>query len=65
MKLVRSTQNKFQCSKIHPMSMACYFNRRFWDPFIAKREMPGTNSEEENVQIYCISQCYKWCAGGV
>ena len=33
------------------MSMAHYFDRWFWDPFIAKREMPGTNGEE-NTQIY-------------
>ena len=28
------------------MSMAHYFDCRY--PFIAKREMPGTNGEEEN-----------------
>ena len=47
------------------MSMAHYLDRRFWDLFIAKREMPGTNGEEENMQIYCIYRCYKSCAGNV
>ena len=47
------------------MSMAQYSNRQFGDPFIAKREMPGTKGEEENTRIYCIFQCYKWCADGI
>ena len=41
------------------------FDCWFLDSFIAKREMPGTNSEEENTQIYSISQCHKWLAGGL
>jgi len=45
--------------------MAHHFDRRFLDPFIAKREMPGTNGEEENTQIYLIFRCYKWRAGTV
>ena len=45
--------------------MACYFDRRFWAPFIAKREMPGTNGEEENSKIYSISRCYKCLVGDV
>ena len=65
MKLVRSTPNKLQCSTIHPISMAHYSDRRFLDPFIAKREMPRTNGEEENMQIYGIYRCYKWRAGGI
>ena len=43
--------------------MARYFDRRFWDPLIAKREMPGTNGEEENTQIKSIFRCYKWRVG--
>ena len=40
--------------------MARYLDRRFWDPLIAKREMPGTNGEEE---IKSIFRCYKWRTG--
>jgi hypothetical protein len=29
------------------------------DSFIAKREMLGMDSEEENVKLYCIYQWYK------
>jgi len=46
MKLVRSTPNKLQCSTIHPISMARYSDRRFLDPFIAKREIPHTNVQK-------------------
>jgi hypothetical protein len=41
------------------------FDYWFLDSFIAKREMPGTNGEEENIPDYSISQCHKWLAGGV
>jgi hypothetical protein len=33
--------------------------------FIANREMPGTNGEEEKGQIYSISHHEKWLRGGV
>ena len=33
------------------MSMAQYFDHRFGDPFILKREMPGTNGEEVNTKF--------------
>ena len=48
LKLVQLTQNKLQCPIIHHMSMVHYFDHQFWDPFIAKREMPSMNGEEEN-----------------
>jgi hypothetical protein len=45
--------------------MARHFDRRrFYDPFIAKREMPGTNGEEVNTKICYISRYYKWLVGG-
>ena len=34
------------------MSVARYFDRRFWDPFIAKREIPHTNGEEETPKYF-------------
>ena len=45
--------------------MAHCFDYRFVDSFIAKREMPGTNGEEENAEVYSICRCQKWLAGGV
>ena len=45
--------------------MACYFDRWLLDPFIAKREMPGTNGEEENTRVYSISRCYKCLVGDI
>jgi hypothetical protein len=38
--------------------MAQPLDHRFLDSFIAKREMPGTNEEEESTEIYSISRCY-------
>ena len=35
--------------------MAHCLDCRFRDSFIAKREIPHTNGEEKNTQIYCIS----------
>jgi hypothetical protein len=41
------------------------FSRWFLNPFIAKREMPGTNGEEENTKIYSIYRCYKHLVGDI
>ena len=65
MNIVRLTWSNLSYHIIHPLSMVQYFDCRFCDSFIAKREMPGTNGEEENIKNYSIYRCYKWRAGGL
>ena len=60
MNIVQLTWNNLSYHIIHPLSMVQCFYCRFCDSFIAKREMPSTNDEEENTKIYSISQSYKW-----
>jgi hypothetical protein len=37
------------------------FNHRFWDPFIAKREIPSTNGEEEIFDLSMPQVARGWC----
>ena len=51
--------NKLQCYIISPCNLAYCINCQLWDPFIAKREMPGTKGwggEHPNLLYFSMLQ---------